>query len=49
MLTTNTMAVRAPIAAAPMVVFDPALPIPRPAGHLAKAEAAGQNRAIGAR
>lgn len=44
MMTVNAMALQASSAAASAVVFDPTLPIPRPAGHLASAEAFGQNQ-----
>jgi AcrR family transcriptional regulator len=44
MMTTNAMALKPPVAAAPAVVFDPTLPVPRPAGAVAKAEVFGQNQ-----
>jgi AcrR family transcriptional regulator len=44
MMTVNAMALEASALAAPAVIFDPTLPIPRATGHLASAEAFGQNQ-----
>lgn len=44
MMTPGAMAFKTPGMVASAVVFDPTLPIPRPAGQLARAEAFGQNQ-----
>jgi AcrR family transcriptional regulator len=44
MMAPSGMVLKTPGMVSPMVVFNPSLPIPRPAGQLARAEGFGQNQ-----
>jgi hypothetical protein len=44
MTSLSAMAIKPPVPSAPPVLFDPALPLLRPAGRAARAESFGQNQ-----